>query len=179
MPRRTATFSLHLLMLICASMVTAASGCVPSAEEQQRAQLRQDFRESFAHHDPTSGGTQAVSHPQRIVVAQGRSPVVFDVRVPAMVHIFDLTAGAEIASAEAGRDQWVSVNQDKGVVVGGRRVLEGPLPEGHEFAIQLETANDDSFQSQGGINAAPPPPPTRYENTTQPASPAPARPASQ
>jgi hypothetical protein len=178
MPRRTVTTCLRAVLLMSGAVALATAGCGPSGEEQQRNQLREEFRDSFAHRDPTAAGNQQeVSHPKRVVVAQGRSPVVYDVRTPALAHVMDLTSGTELIAVNVTRDQWVSVNEENGILVGSRHILPGPLPSGHEFAILLDVGGDESYQSQAGTGAVPERPPTRYEvpaapkPTTQPVNP--------
>jgi hypothetical protein len=152
MLRRAATTCLQAIMLLSWTGIT---GCGPSAQEQQRAKAQEDFREAFVRRD-VDPQSHEISHPDRVLVAQGHSPLIFDVREPAKAHVVDLTTGAEIASAEVGREQFVSVNEENGVLVGTRRVMPGPLPEGHEFGILLETSGEESFKTK--IDAPAPPP---------------------
>jgi hypothetical protein len=158
MPCRAATTCLQAMLLISSAMALATTGCGPSAEEQQRAKTQEDFRDSFVRREVDGKPTQEVSHPKRVVVAQGRSPVVFQLREPAMVHVMDLTAGTEIVALDGRRDQWVSVNEDTGVLVGTQHVAPGPLSGGHEFGILLDVGGSgESFQSNVTTDPVAPP----------------------
>jgi hypothetical protein len=150
MPRGAATSCLQTGLLISGSALMA--GCGPSAKEKSQ----QDFRESFARHD-VDGQTEEISHPKRVLVAQGQSPVVFSVNGPAKAHVVDLTTGAEIVALDVDRDEFVSVNETTGVLVGSRRVAPGPLLAGHQFGILVDVAGDESFKSKVIIEPVPPP----------------------
>ena len=148
MSRRATTSCVSTLLLMI------AGGCGPTVS-QQRAQRQEDFRDAFVHRDVDSASHE-LSHPKNVLVAQGYSPVVFDVREASTVHVMDLTSGVEIASTAAGKEEYVSVNEQNGVLVGNRRVVAGPLPKGHEFGILLDVAGDESFKSKVVVDSKPP-----------------------
>jgi hypothetical protein len=157
MPRRAATYCLHIaVLLMSGSAALLVVGCGPSAQEQQRAKAQEDFRESFARHD-VDMQSEDVLHPNRVLVAQGRSPVVFGVREPVKAHVVDLTTGAELVATNVGREQFISVNEETGVLVGTQRIVSGPLPQGHEFGILVDVSGDESFKSKVTTNPVPPP----------------------
>ena len=144
------------MLLMSSSAVLFVASCGPSAQEQQRDKAEEDFRDGFARHE-VDVQSRDVEHPSRVLVARGHSPVVFEVREPVKAHMVDLTTGAEIVATDVGRDQFVSVNEDTGVLVGNRRIVPGPLPEGHEFGILVDVSGDESFNSKITTNPVPPP----------------------
>jgi hypothetical protein len=180
MPRRAATTCSRTMLLFMGSPVAlGAMNCGPSAEEKQRAKAQAEFRSAFERLDPNGEPDQRVQHPHNVLVARGRSPVVFQTRTAATVRVTDLTNGAQIAVAAADPDQWISVNEDSGVLVGRRRIVPGPLPAGHEFGIVLDVSEDESFTTRVTRDPMPPPRMKPYQPATQPVSQPPAQPGNQ
>src|SRR5882724_3798942 len=89
----------------------AAAGCQSTSPEKK---AREDLVDAWARHAPGD-----VQHPGTVLVAQGRSPVVFQVQEPVTVHIMDTTVGKEIATASAARGSLVYVSEDTGAFANG------------------------------------------------------------
>ena len=170
MTRPVSTFCLIASSLTVAAPLSAI-GCGPTPE-QQRARTQEEFREAFANRD-LDASSRELAHPKRVLVAKGPSPVVFDMREAGTVHITDLTTGQEIVAADALREQYVSVNENTGVLVGSKRVMPGPLTQGHEYGIYVDVSGGESFKSNVSLPAAPARPAT-IDLTPKPTTTAPA-----
>lgn len=122
--------------------VTALVGtaCQPKPADRQ---AREDLRDAWARKTPGD-----LQHPGAVLVAQGRSPLVFQVQEPAVVHITDTTVGKEIASATAGRGSLVYVSEDTGAFANGQRLVAGPFVAGHTYAISVDVEQDQAWSSR-------------------------------
>lgn len=100
-----------------------------------------------------------VPHPTSVVVAEGPAPLVFQVREPTVAHVLDMTTGLEIGSGPVGRLQLVYVSETTGAFAGKVRLVAGPLPEGHRYAISLNVGSGEQWESK--IEVLPPGPPAR------------------
>lgn len=136
------------LMIACVA-AGAAAGCHSGQNEKEKA--REDFREAWAHRTPP----EAMQQPKAVIVAQGPSPLVYQVLEPCTVHIIDATTGAEIATAAAKKQGLVYVSEETGAFVNGDRVAPGPFNRGHRYAISVEVAQEQSWSSQRRIESAP------------------------
>jgi hypothetical protein len=137
---------------LLATVATLASGCQQDPHKGELA----DFKEVFPRQSPTP-----VEQPKSVLVAQGLSPVVFQVQVPAVVHVLDLTNGQEIASASVNRGEIISVSEDSGAFVGKRRLAAGPFAPGHKYGITLDTDTRQSWQTRTEAPHPAPPPATQ------------------
>jgi hypothetical protein len=96
-----------------------------------------DFREVFPH--PI---TMPVEHPKATMVAQGPSPLVFQVREPSVARVIDLTTGQEITAAALGRGEMIYVSEETGVFAGKRKLAAGPFPPGHRYGISIDSDSE-------------------------------------
>ena len=139
----------HSFMIAC--VVTGTVGC--RSEKSDKEKAREDFRAAWAHRTPP----QAAEHPTSMVVAQGASPLVFQVQEPCTVHIIDATTGAEVASGAAKKQGLVYVSEETGAFINGDRVAPGPFNPGHQSAISGEVGRDESWCSRVRVEPAPKP----------------------
>jgi hypothetical protein len=102
-----------------------------------------DFKEVFPHRSPTE-----VEHPKSVLVAEGYSPVVFQVREPSVAHVIDLTTGQEIASASVGKGEMVYVSEDTGAFAAKRQLLPGPFEPGHKYGISIDVDPGQSWHNR-------------------------------
>jgi hypothetical protein len=137
-------------LLVC--VATLASGCQQDPHKGELA----DFKEAFPRQSPTP-----VEHPKTVLVAEGLSPVVFQVQQPAVVHVLDLTNGQEIASASVSRGEIISVSEDSGAFAGKRRLAAGPFAPGHKYGISLDADTRQSWQTRTEAPRPAPPPATQ------------------
>ena len=136
------------LAVACVAVASAA-GC-HSAPAPADKQARQDLRDAWARRTPGD-----LQHPTSVTVAQGRSPVVYQVQEPVVVHITDTTAGKEIATASAARGSLVYVSEDTGAFANGRRLVAGPFVAGHDYAISVDVEQDQPWTSQRNVATRP------------------------
>ena len=129
--------------------IGATAGCHSGQSEKEKAQ--EDFREAWAHQSP-SGNT---SHPRSVVVAQGPSPLVYQVQEPCTVRIADTTTGAEIVTAAAKKLGMVYVSEETGAFVNGNRIVPGPFNRGHRYSISVELPDEEKWGSY--VRTQPPP----------------------
>ena len=147
-----------------AGACVAAAGCHSGQSESEKEKAKEDFREAWAHRAPPP----EASHPKSVVVAQGPSPLVYQVQEPCTVHIIDATTGIELVTTAAGRQALVYVSEETGAFVSGHRLAPGPFSPGHHYAISVEVGQEDSWHSRVGTVPVPPPLPPRVV-TSQPA----------
>jgi hypothetical protein len=143
----------RFIMVLLAGVVVVAIGC---QQQNPHAGELADFKEVFPHQSPTP-----VEHPKSVLVAEGVSPLVFQVREPSVVHVMDLTRGEEIVSASVGRDQMVYVSEDSGVFAGKQKLAAGPFAPGHRYGISLDTDSGQSWQTRTEAPHPAPPPATQ------------------
>ncbi len=143
------------LMIACvatgaAGAAVMTAGCHSGQSEKDKA--KEDFREAWSHRTPP----EDASHPKSVVVAQGPSPLVYQVNEPCTVHIVDTTTGAEITSAEVKRQGMVYLSEQTGAFVNGNRIVPGPFSPGHRYAISVDVGQEQSWSVQKK-EAVPPP----------------------
>jgi hypothetical protein len=133
-----------------AGVALVGAGCHTGQSESEKAKAREDFQEAWAHRTP-----EEASHPKSMLVAQGRSPLVYQVREACTVHITDTTTGAEIVTAAGKKDGMVYVSEETGAFVNGNRVVRGPFAPGHRYAISIDTPQDEGWGSYAGRQKPP------------------------
>ena len=148
---RCATANSFLLSGIA---IAAVGGC--HHESKPADNELTDLQEAWPHRTPP-----VVEHPRSVMVAEGPSPVVFQVREPSRVHVLDLTTGQEIASAMVARGEMVYVSEDSGAFAGKQRLAAGPFAPGHRYGISIDTDSTESWQTRTEILHQPPPPATQ------------------
>jgi hypothetical protein len=126
-----------------AGACVAAAGCHSGQSESEKEKAKEDFREAWAHRAPPP----EASHPKSVVVAQGPSPLVYQVQEPCTVHVVDTTTGAEIATAAARKLGMVYVSEETGAFVNGERVVPGPFNHGHRYSISVDMPHDETWGS--------------------------------
>ena len=147
------------IVLLVGGVATAAAGCHPKPKPEDV-----ELKEAWPRLS-----VQPVPHPTSVVVAEGPAPLVFQVREPTIAHVLDMTTGLEIGSAPVGRLQLVYVSETTGAFAGKIRVVAGPLPEGHRYAISVNVGSGEQWESK--IEVLPPGPPASgriIEPSTQP-----------
>jgi hypothetical protein len=140
----------HLLLAaeLKACITTSVLACVmffPIGCQQQNPHSGElaDFKEVFPHRSPTD-----VEHPNSVMVAEGYSPVVFQVREPSTAHVIDLTTGQQIASAALGKGEMIYVSEDSGAFAGKRRLAAGPFEPGHRYGISVDVDSGQSWHNR-------------------------------
>ena len=125
--------------LICGAAIVAGGCRTDKPQTPEQAALKEAWpRESV----------QPVQHPTSVVVAEGPAPLVFQVREPTIAHILDMTSGLEIGSGPARRLELVYVSEKTGAFAGKVRLVAGPLPEGHRYAISVNVGSGAKWESK-------------------------------
>jgi hypothetical protein len=99
--------------------------------------------------DPIPPATQyADEQPLRAPVEErpvktGSLPLVYLLEFPGELRIVDASASRVLYTARAGGRTIVSLDAEKGVTIGGRNVLRGPLDPRHEYEIYLMNPSDN------------------------------------
>jgi thiamine biosynthesis lipoprotein ApbE len=81
------------------------------------------------------------------LVKSGEAPLAYRVESNVTIRITDMDAGTTVATAAMKAGDFVAVTEDNGVVMGGERVVKGPLPEGHRYGIYVEQPSSNVFES--------------------------------
>jgi hypothetical protein len=151
--RRSASWKACTTIVLFASVAVVVVGCQqPNPHSGELA----DFREVFPHQSPAT-----VEHPKSVMVAQGESPVVFQVREPSVARVMDLTSGQEITAAALGKGELIYVSEDTGVFAGGKKLVPGPFAPGHRYGISIDTDSGTSWQTRTEAPHPAPPPATQ------------------
>jgi hypothetical protein len=72
-------------------------------------------------------------------VKEGTAPLVYMVETDARVRVVNVESGETIATVTVEAPAPLAINERRGVRVGTRQILAGPLPPGRRYAIYLET----------------------------------------
>lgn len=131
--------------------------------QQQPKVDREEMRDVWQH--PGAGG--AVAHPNSVILAQGPSPVVYQVQQSGTVHIMDTTNGIELAAVTVPAGTIVWIEEDKGVFANKQKLRPGPLPGGHQYSISLDVEAADAWRT--GVEAPKPAPPAASQPANRPA----------
>jgi len=75
---------------------------------------------------------------QPMLIKQGAPPLVYMVEASATLRFADLTSGSELARALVQPRQIVSINAERGVMLGQTVLRPGPLAKDHQYGIWLE-----------------------------------------
>jgi hypothetical protein len=136
---------------------TALLGC------QQRPQVdREEMREVWQH--PGAGG--AVAHPNSVIVAQGASPLLYQVQQAGTLHVTDTTNGSELATTVVQPGTIVWIDQDKGIFANKQKLRPGQLPGGHQYSISFDLETADAWRT--GVEAPRPAPPAASQPANGP-----------
>lgn len=132
------------------ALVALLLGC----QQQQKQKVdREDLRDVWNH--PGAGG--AVVHPNSVTVAQGPSPLLYQVQQSGTLHVTDTTNGNELATTIVQPGTIVWIDEDKGVFANKEKLRPGPLPGGHQYSISFDVEAADAWQT--GVEAPKPAPP--------------------
>ena len=133
-------------------IITPAALLVGCAQQPKQAATRDEMREAWQH----PGSTGTVAHPSSITVAQGLSPLVYQVRQTGRLHVSDSTTGTELASALVQPGTIIWVEEDKGIFANKQNLRPGPLPAGHPYSMSLDIEAADDWRA--GVQAPRPAP---------------------
>jgi hypothetical protein len=93
-----------------------------------------------------------------VSVKEGPAPLVYLVETPGLFRVRDLTAGTDLARANAPGRSIVRIDRRTGVVFGGETLLAGPLDPDHRYAIYRDPTGPNMAR-QGTFQIRPPPRP--------------------
>jgi hypothetical protein len=100
---------------------------------------------------PTLYGTAAqgplAAESKPTLVQSGEVPLAYRVESNVTIRITDMNAGDTVATAALKAGDFVAVTADNGIVMGGERIVKGPLPEGHRYGIYVEQPSANVFRS--------------------------------
>jgi hypothetical protein len=100
---------------------------------------------------PTLYGTAAqgplAAETKPTLVQSGEPPLAYRVESNVTIQVTDITTGEMTASAKVKAGDFVAVTRENGVVIGGERLVKGPLPEGRRYGIYLEQPSANVFRS--------------------------------
>ena len=140
-----------VVLSVCLTVLSA--GC---QQPNPHAGDLADFKEVFPHPSPAT-----VEHPKAVMVAEGPSPVVFQVHEPSVARVIDLTTGQEITAAALGKGEMIYVSEDTGVFAGKKKLVPGPFTPGHRYGISLDTDSGTNWQTRTESPHPAPPPATQ------------------
>jgi hypothetical protein len=84
---------------------------------------------------------------QSLPVQEGAPPLAYRVESSGTVRVVDETSGATIASSPLNAGEFVAVTQGSGVVLGGEKLVKGPLPDGHRYGIYVDHSTGNLYRS--------------------------------
>jgi hypothetical protein len=100
---------------------------------------------------PTLYGTGAqgpiAAEQKATPVQEGEPPLAYRVESNVTIRIVDMNTNRDIAISPMKAGEFVAVTQDNGVVLGGERIVKGPLPEGHRYGIYVDQPSANMFRS--------------------------------
>lgn len=93
-------------------------------------------------------------------VERGSLPLVYLVGQSSTVRVVDESNQSVIASQAVVANTLIAVDQNRGVSIGGDRVMRDALPQGHAFSIYVDTESGPSVFMNGTIRPSVPIAPT-------------------
>ncbi len=79
-------------------------------------------------------------------MVEGPSPLVYLVESATTVRVADQTSNEDLLRVPVPAKTLIAVSERSGISVGGATMKLGPLPEGHRFAIYLESSEENIFR---------------------------------
>jgi hypothetical protein len=80
-------------------------------------------------------------------VQEGEPPLAYRVESNVTIRVMDETANAVVATSPLKAGDFVAVTNENGIVMGGERLLKGPLPEGHRYGIYVDQPSRNLYRS--------------------------------
>jgi hypothetical protein len=93
-----------------------------------------------------------------VAVKEGSIPLVYLVETPGVFRVRDLTAGRDLAQANAPGRSIVRIDGRAGVAIGGDTLVPGPLDREHRYVIYRDPTGPN-LARQGTFQLRPPPKP--------------------
>jgi len=139
--------SLAIIEITLTQALCGTAALLAGCAQPKQPVNREEMREVWQH--PGSSGT--VARPSSVTVAQGPSPLVYQVQQAGRLHVTDATSGAELATALVQPGTIVWADEDRGIFANKQKLRSGPLPGGHPYSMSLDIEAADDWRA--GVQA--------------------------